>query len=112
MRLFRALSLLLLVSSYSFAATTDRIAGAIDSSQVVQLARSLHAKAQPQYDQGAVDPQFRLSYVTLLTSPSANQQKALDKLLADQQDPASPNYHKWLTPEQYADRFGLEPERH
>jgi subtilase family serine protease len=107
MRLFRALSLLLLVSSYSFAATPDRITGAIDSSQVVELARSLHPKAQPQYDQGAVDPQFKLSYVTLLTSPSASQQRALDKLLADQQDPASPNYHKWLTPEQYGERFGL-----
>ena len=72
-----------------------------------QLARSLHPKAQKQYDQGAVDPQFKFSYVTLLTSPSASQQRALDKLLADQQDPASPNYHKWLTPEQYGERFGL-----
>ena len=35
------------------------------------------------------------------------QQAALDRLLADQQTPSSPNYHKWLTPEQYADRFGL-----
>jgi hypothetical protein len=28
-------------------------------------------------------------------------------LLEEQQDPSSPNYHHWLTPEQYADRFGL-----
>ena len=107
MRLFRALSLLLLISSYGFAATLDRITGAIDSSRAVQLARSLHPKAQPQFDQGAVDPQFEFSYVTLLTSPSSSQQRALDKLLADQQDPASPNYHRWLTPEQYGERFGL-----
>jgi len=108
MRLFRALSLsLLLVCSYGFAATPDRITGAIDSCQTVELARSLHPKAQPQFDQGPVDPQMRLSYVTLLTSPSASQQRALDKLMADQQNPSSPNYHRWLTPEQYADRFGL-----
>ena len=107
MRLFGALSVLLLVSSHSFSATPDRIRGAIDSSQVVQLARSVHPKAEPQYDQGVVDPQFQFSYVTLLTSPSASQQRALDNLLADQQDPASPNYHKWLTPEQYGERFGL-----
>jgi len=43
----------------------------------------------------------------LLTVPSAAQHKALTKLLADQQNPASASYHKWLTPEQYADRFGL-----
>ena len=35
------------------------------------------------------------------------QQAALEQLLAEQQDPASPNYHNWLTPEQYADRFGV-----
>jgi len=74
---------------------------------MVQLAKSLHPKAQPQDDQGPVDPQARLGYITLLTSPSASQQRALNKLLADQQNPASPKYHQWLTPEQYADRFGL-----
>ena len=28
-------------------------------------------------------------------------------MLDEQQDPESPNYHKWLTPEQYAARFGV-----
>jgi subtilase family serine protease len=40
-------------------------------------------------------------------APSPSQQAALDQLLAEQQDRTSPNYHKWLTPAQYADRFGL-----
>ena len=30
----------------------------------------------------------------------------LDALLADQQNPNSPNYHQWLTPAQFAERFG------
>jgi subtilase family serine protease len=42
-----------------------------------------------------------------MTAPSATQQEALSRLLAQQQDPASPNYHRWLTPAEYADRFGL-----
>ncbi|MFZ0479698.1 MAG: S53 family peptidase, partial [Terriglobales bacterium] len=50
---------------------------------------------------------MKLSYITLLTVPTATQQKALNKLLADQQNPHSASYRKWLTPEQYADRFGL-----
>ncbi len=33
-------------------------------------------------------------------------QKALAKLLADQQNQASPNYHKWLTTEEFLKRFG------
>jgi subtilase family serine protease len=43
----------------------------------------------------------------LVFKPSLAQQSALEKLLSDQQQPSSPLYHKWLTPEQYADRFGL-----
>jgi uncharacterized protein (TIGR03437 family) len=42
-------------------------------------------------------------------APSAEQQAALDKLLSDQQTPGTPDYHRWLTPEQFADRFGLSP---
>ena len=34
-------------------------------------------------------------------------QAQLDKLLADQQDPKSPEYHKWLTPQEYTRRFGV-----
>jgi hypothetical protein len=35
------------------------------------------------------------------------QQAELDRLLQAQQDPSSPEYHQWLTPEQFAGRFGL-----
>jgi subtilase family serine protease len=97
----------LLASSLCFAAQADRISGPIDSGQTVVLARSVHPKAQPQYDQGPVDPAMKLTYMTMLTSPSPAQQAALDLLLAQQQDRTSPNYHKWLTPQQFADQFGL-----
>src|SRR5271169_4760058 len=104
---FWKLLLPLLASTLCLAAQPDRIAGPIDSSRGVTLARSLHPKARPQYDQGAVESSFRLDYVTLTISPSPSQQQALDQLLAQQQDRSSPNFQKWLTPEQYAERFGL-----
>jgi len=58
-------------------------------------------------DAGAVSPSFRMSSITLQFRRTLAQQQALDRLLKDQQDPASPEYHKWLTPEQMAERFGL-----
>jgi subtilase family serine protease len=97
----------LLATSLCFAAQPDRISGTINSGQMVALAKSQHPKARPEYDQGAVDPSLKLSYITLLMAPSPAQQKALDQLLAEQQDRRSPHYHKWLTPQQFADRFGL-----
>jgi subtilase family serine protease len=97
----------LLATSLCFAAQPDRITGTIDSSQMVTVPKSLHPEAKPQYDQGPVDPSLKLSYVTLLMAPSPSQQAALDQLLVQQQDPKSTNYHKWLTPQQFADNFGL-----
>jgi len=63
--------------------------------------------AQPRFEQGPVEPAFRLGYVALMLKKTGAQQAALEQLLQQQQDPTSPNYHDWLTPEQYADRFGL-----
>jgi uncharacterized protein (TIGR03437 family) len=68
---------------------------------------SLHQSARPEADRGPVDPSMRLDHVILSFRPSAVQQAELDQLLADQQNPGSPRFHKWLSPEEYAARFGL-----
>jgi len=98
---------LLCAAGSAWATQTDRIATTIDNSQTVVLKGSIHPKAKAQFDQGPVDPSMKLGYLTFQVSPSSSQQAALDRLLAEQQDPASPNYHNWLTPEQFADRFGM-----
>jgi hypothetical protein len=95
------------LSTICLAEAPDRIAATIDSGKMVALKGQVQRAAKPQYDQGRVDSSFQLSHVTLLTVPTPSQQKALSQLLAEQQNPKSPNFHKWLTPEQYADRFGL-----
>jgi hypothetical protein len=99
----------LVVSTIGFAAPADRITGTIAPQQLVKLSAGVPLKASPQNDRGRVDPSLKLDRMTLLTVPSISQQKAIDQLLAQQQDPASPLYHKWLTPEQYGARFGLSP---
>ena len=48
--------------------------------------------------------------MTLELEPSAAQKADLERLLVEQQNPGSPNYHHWLTPEQYADRFGASTQ--
>jgi len=99
--------LLLAAACCAWAAQPDRVTGAIDNSQTVVLKGSVHPLAQPGRDQGPLDPSTELPYVSLLIQPSADQQAALKQLLAEQQDPSSPNYQKWLTPEQFGERFGL-----
>ena len=87
-------------------AQQDRITATIDAGPSVVVRGSVPVQAQPKFDQGTVEPDFLLGNVTLMLRPSAAQQAALEQLLVEQQDPASPNYHNWLTPENYAERFG------
>jgi len=105
----RTIPIWLLAAASAFAAQPNRITAPIDGSQTVVLKGSVHAQAQPEFDQGPADPSLPLPYVVMATKPSPTQQADLEQLLTQQQDPASPSYHKWLTPEAYADRFGLSP---
>ncbi len=63
--------------------------------------------AAPGQDLGPVAPDFPLPGMTLYLTPSPGQRAALERLLEAQQDPTSPQFHHWITPEQFADRFGL-----
>jgi subtilase family serine protease len=99
-----ALVSILTLSSLSFAAA-DRIV-TIDSTQIVELKGNVTPMAKPQFDQGPVEPSRHLR-ISMLCLPTAEQQGALNKLLAEQQDVKSPNYRKWLTPVEYGERFGL-----
>ncbi len=97
----------LLASTLCLSQQPDRVATTIDSSQMVALTGNVHGLAQPRFDVGRADGSLVLYGVTLAFRPSVAQQADLKNLLAQQQDRSSPNYHKWLTPAQFADRFGM-----
>ncbi|HWF09473.1 MAG TPA: protease pro-enzyme activation domain-containing protein [Bryobacteraceae bacterium] len=79
----------------------------VNRGQTRALRGNFHPLARPEYDRGEVDPGTPMSHLLLLFKPSAAQQSDLDQLLVSQQNPSSPNFHKWLTPEEFGDRFGL-----
>jgi hypothetical protein len=97
----------LLASSLCFAAQPDRITAPIDSSQMVPLKGNVHGLVQTRVDLGRTDGSQIIHGVALVFHPSTAQQADLDNLLAQQQERSSPNYHQWLTPAQFADRFGM-----
>jgi len=57
-------------------------------------------------DLGRLDPSAKIGFVTLGLRRTAAQQGALNGLLEELQDPASANYHEWLAPEEFGQRFG------
>ena len=88
-------------------AQPNRILSKIDNSQTFALPGRVHPHATAANDAGEVDSSFPLPNMTMVLHPTAAQQAKLQQLLQDQQNPAAPSYRQWLTPEQYADRFGV-----
>ena len=107
-----AFALTFLLSSLVFGQgpQQNRIVRPVDNASVVRLQGSLSPRARAQYDHGAVSPTLVMQHMTLFFRPTAEQQAALDQLLAEQEDPTSTNYHKWLTPDEFGDRFGISSQ--
>src|SRR5260370_39211053 len=85
----------------------DRISRFIDDEQRVTLRGNRHPMALTRYDAGAVAPNYRMERMLLTLLPDAAQPATLNQFVEAQYSPESPYYHQWLTPEQFADRFGV-----
>lgn len=108
----KSIRICLLLIGTSFAsiaqsAPTNRILQAIDVNRRAVLRGSARPFAKPEFDLGRVDANMPINGVSLNFKLSPNQQAELQALLREQQDRSSPSYHKWLTPEQYGGRFGM-----
>jgi hypothetical protein len=78
----------------------------VDETQLRTLKGDTHPLARPEFDAGVAPASLPMERMLLVLKRSAAQEAALAKLLDDQQDKASPNYHQWLTPEQFGKQFG------
>ncbi len=91
------------------------VAGSVESpttsatrapSQLVPLPGHVHGLAQPRFDAGEAPDSLQMGGLELVLAQTPAQEQALQQLLAEQQDPKSPQYHHWLTPSQFGARFG------
>ena len=89
------------------AAPRDRVVAQIDDARVVPLRGNTHPAIRVAADLGAVNAQLPMKRMTLVLKRSAEQDAALDKFMARQLDPASPDYHHWLTPEEFGAQYGV-----
>ena len=84
-----------------------RVTRIIDDSFTVARPGNRHPLARAEFDAGAASADTRMERMILLLQPDQLQQQALEALLEAQQDPQSPEYQHWLTPEDFGRRFGL-----
>ena len=82
------------------------ITEAVDESKLTTLKGNTHPLARPEFDLGTAPATLPMQRMLLVLKRSPQQEFALQKLLDDQQDKNSPNYHKWMSPEQFGRQFG------
>ncbi|WP_353071650.1 S53 family peptidase [Tunturiibacter gelidoferens] len=95
-------------SQTTFSQTPEpRIKGPITEASRVVLSNSRTPRVHTADDLGALSSETPIPGITLVFKRSATQEATLQELLSAQQNPASPLYHQWLTPETFATRFGV-----
>jgi subtilase family serine protease len=80
---------------------------AVDESRLVTLAGNTRPEASAANDLGAVADSLVLNHMMLQLKRSPAQEQAAAQFIDDLHNPQSPNFHKWLTAEQFGKNFGL-----
>jgi hypothetical protein len=78
----------------------------IDESSLVVMSGNRHPLATLANDRGEVAADLPMERMLLVLTRDDAAELALQNLLAAQQDKASPDFHAWLTPAQFGNRFG------
>ena len=84
-----------------------RIRSEISNVAVSPLKASQQPLGSTQFDAGRMPSDAKINGMSIVFNRSAAQEADLQALIAAQQDPQSPQYHQWLSPEQFGARFGM-----
>ncbi len=84
-----------------------QISAAVDASQRTVLRNSVYPLANAANDRGRADSSTSMKDMILLLHPAQDRSSALKQLVSDLHNPNSASFHNWLTPAQYAARYGV-----
>ena len=98
--------LILALAGVLTAQPRPRITQRVDSTRLTRLGQTTHPLTRSGRDLGRAARDLPMERIQMQLSGSPEQEAALEQLLADQHDPASPHFQEWLTPEQFGERFG------
>jgi subtilase family serine protease len=93
--------------SLAQAPPAPRITGAISNAQRTIIPGTHPPMAKQANDTGRVPSGTKLGAISIVFSRTASQEAKLQALISAQQNSSSALYHKWLTPEEFADQFGI-----
>ncbi len=78
----------------------------VDDSSLVTLRGNVHPLARTQFDRGPAPVSLGAQRQLLVLKRSPQQERELQQYLASLEDKNSPNFHRFLTPEQFGQQYG------
>src|SRR6266481_1175260 len=84
-----------------------RITQSINEMDRVALTGNTHPEASLANDRGRVANNFPMDHMLLQLKRSPEQEKALQQFIDELHTKGSPNFHHWLTAQEFGERFGL-----
>ncbi len=82
----------------------------VDESSLVTLRGNVHPLARPQFDRGPAPASLGAQRQLLVLKRTPRQEMMLQQYLASLEDKNSPNFHHFLTPEQFGQQYGPATE--
>jgi subtilase family serine protease len=71
-----------------------------------RLAAKNSLRVRPQLDRGRVADSLPLNHILMMLRRSSSQKQELEQFISRQYNPHSADFHHWLTPAQFGERFG------
>ena len=82
----------------------------IDESKLVTLSGNTRPEATSENDRGEVPDNFQMQHLLLQLKRAPASEAAFAQYIEQLTDKSSPNFHKWLTPQQIGVNYGLESQ--
>ena len=82
----------------------------INEGAVIALRGNTRPEANALNDRGAVADDFQMEHLLLQLRRPPEQEQALRQFVDELHNPASPNFHHWLSPQEFGEKFGLAQE--
>jgi subtilase family serine protease len=96
-----------LIASHAVSAQSRITESIQDTQRVAVTGSSPNRLIGLSHDTGHLPASQKLGRMVLLLTPTPAQDQAVADLIASQHDASSPLFHKWLTPSQFGQQFGV-----
>ncbi len=98
------------LNNHAPAQVGPRIHQNVDESVYVPMKGNTRPEATAVNFRGPASPSLQMDHIFLFLQRSPQQEQALNQLIEQLNDRKSQNFHKWLTAEEFGERFGVDQD--